>query len=243
MTNESDSATCEAPVPGVMCPICGSTFAGFAEFGVVKRKNAQCLSCESLERHRLLWKYLHDKTDLFRVKEPRRLLHFAPEKVFYNFFSKHPNIEYVPCDLYPDVYNYRGTVKIRQISITDISFPDNYFDVVLCNHVLEHIPDDRRAMRELFRVIKKSGWGIFQVPVDYNRGTTYEDSSITSSEDRQKAFGQSDHVRWYGRDYKDRLNSVGFDVTEDDYVKGFQPADLFKLGLKPSELIYKCSKP
>lgn len=226
----------------VLCPLCNSKFNEFAPFGLVKRENAKCHNCGSLERHRLLWKYLNEKTNLFNFNTKIRLLHFAPEKSFYDIFSKKKNIDYIPCDLYPRKYAYNGNVKITMADITNIPFEENYFDVVLCNHVLEHILDDRRAMAELYRVMKKGAWGIFQVPIDYKRNVTYEDFTILTPEEREKAFGQNDHVRWYGRDYKNRLEKVGFDVKEDDYVKTFPTAELIKFGFLASELIYFCRK-
>lgn len=226
----------------VLCPICNSKFKEFAPYGLVPRKNAKCHNCDSVERHRLLWKYLNEKTDLFSKDNKIRLLHFAPEKVFYNIFSINPNIEYNPCDLYPESYDYEGEVKIKMADITDIPFEDNYFDIILCNHVLEHIPDDALAMSELYRVMKKEAWAILQVPIDYSREITYEDFSITTPEGREKAFGQNDHVRYYGRDYKDRLKNAGFFVTEDNFVKSFSKKNLFRFGLMSTELIYYCKK-
>jgi SAM-dependent methyltransferase len=226
----------------VLCPICNSKFKEFAPFGSGPRKNARCHNCNSLERHRLLWKYLNEKTDLFRKDRKIRLLHFAPEKVFYDIFSINQDIEYSPCDLYPESYNYDGGVKVIKADITDIPFKENYFDVILCVHVLEHIPDDILAISELYRVLKKDAWAILQVPIDYNREKTHEDFSITTPEGREKAFGQNDHVRYYGRDYKDRLRKAGFIVKEDDFVKSFSPENLFRYGLIDSELIYYCKK-
>ena len=226
----------------VVCSICNSTFEKFAPFGIVKRENAKCHVCGSLERHRLMWKYLKEKTDIFNDDKKIRLLHFGPEKSFYDIFAKNKYIDYVPCDLFPETYNHDGNVKIRKVDILDVPFGEGYFDVILCNHVLEHIPDDRKAMSELYRVMKNGGWGIFQVPIGHKREETYEDFTIVAPKDREKAFGQKDHVRWYGRDYTDRLKSVGFKVTQDNFVKTFTPEELFKFGLLPSELIYFCSK-
>ena len=152
------------------------------------------------------------------------------------------NIEYIPCDLSPVEYDFKGNIKVEQIDITKIPYKENYFDVVICNHVLEHIPYDIQAMTELYRVMKKGGWGILQVPIDYNRQKTYEDFTITAPKEREKAFGQHNHVRWYGRDYKDRLNNAGFKVAEEDYAKEFSPDKLFQFGLLSSELIYYCQK-
>ena len=226
----------------VLCPICNSKFKFFDSYGIIKRANAECYNCGSLERHRLLWKYLNEKMDFFKQKRKIKILHFAPENIFYDIFNKNDNFEYIPCDLFPEKYKYDGTNKIRKVNITNIPFNDNYFDFILCNHVLEHIPNDSLAMSELFRVMKKGGYGIFQVPIDYNREVTYEDFKITDAKEREKKFGQSDHVRLYGKDYERRLENAGFNVNVDDFIKKFSTKELFKFGLTPSELIYNCKK-
>lgn len=223
----------------VTCLICNSKFREFAPFGLIKRSNAKCPNCGSLERHRLIWTYIKKKNLL---NKPLSILHFAPEKVFYDIFSVSSENNYYPCDIEPDGYNYNGRIEIIKVDITNIPFDSNCFDFILCSHVLEHIPDDNLAMSELFRVMKNGGLGIFQVPIDYDREHTYEDFSITSPEGRLKAFGQHDHVRWYGRDYKDRLANVGFQVIEDDFVKTFSKEKQFKYGFIDSEMIYLCKK-
>ncbi len=227
----------------VFCPICSSQFKAFKPYGLVQRSNAKCPSCGSLERHRLLYLYLTKTINIFNknVKQVK-LLHFAPEQIFYNKFESNAHINYTPCDLFPELYNYEGKVSLTQADITNIPFKDESFDFILCNHVLEHIPDDNLAMRELYRVMTKNGNGIFQVPIDYSRESTYEDWSITSPEAREKAFGQHDHVRWYGQDYKDRLATAGFTVHEVDYPASFSKEDLFKFGLIQSEKIYHVTK-
>lgn len=227
----------------VYCPICNSSFRIFGESGLAKRTNARCHNCGSLERHRLLYLYLNETINIFSNKnKPFRLLHFAPEKVFYDKFDKNESIEYTPCDLFPENFNYEGNSKILKVDITNIPFEANSFDFILCNHVLEHIPDDNKAMKELYRVMSEDGNGIFQVPIDYSRKETYEDWSITSPKEREKAFGQNDHVRWYGQDYKDRLQKVGFTVSEVDYPSKFSSNDIFKFGLIKWEQIYHCKK-
>lgn len=226
----------------VYCPICKSHFNKFGPFGVIERENAKCHKCGSLERHRLLWKYLNEKVDLFNTDSKIKLLHFAPERSFYNIFSKTRNIDYFPCDLSPELYPFNGSVKVLKVDITNIPFNDNYFDVIICNHVLEHISDDKKAMLELYRVMKKNAWGIFQVPIDYGRVLTYENINLSTPAERKKAFGQEDHLRIYGQDYTERLKSVGFKVIEDDYVKRFSKSELSRLGLISSELIYYCEK-
>jgi len=224
----------------VQCSICNSEYREFGPFGNTKRKNSKCHNCGSLERHRLVWKYIQDKE---LINKPLRLLHFAPEKVFYKIFSEIPEIDYFPCDLHPHIYNYNGKTPVRKADITKIPFEDNSFDFILCNHVLEHIPNDSLAMAELYRVMKPNGLGIFQVPIDYDRDKTYEDFSIISPKARLKAFGRRDHVRWYGKDYKERLTNTGFEVTEDDYISSFTKEEQFKYGFDSTELIYLCKKP
>ena len=228
----------------VLCVICKHEFSAFAPFGLKakKRQNAQCHNCGSLERHRILWKYLHDELSLFKGDRKLRFLHFAPQIMFYDLFSKMDHIEYIPCDLFPEKYHYGNGAKVVKVDITAIPFDDNHFDFILCNHVLEHIPDDALAMSEMYRVMKKRGGGIFQVPMDYNLKETYEDFSITTPKEREKAFGRHDHVRWYGQDYGHRLAKAGFQVKEDDYVKQFSADELFKFGFKKGEFIYYCSK-
>ncbi|MBW8242184.1 methyltransferase domain-containing protein [Muricauda oceani] len=223
----------------VHCTICHSEYREFGAFGHIKRKNAQCHNCGSLERHRLVWKYIQDKE---LINRPLKLLHFAPEKVFYDIFSESSQIDYFPCDLHPNIYDYKGKTSVSKADITQIPFEDDYFDFILCNHVLEHIPDDALAMSELFRVMKPNGMGIFQVPIDYDRGKTYEDFSITSEKGRLKAFGRRDHVRWYGQDYKERLANAGFEVTEDDYISSFTKEEQFKYGFDSTEKVYLCHK-
>lgn len=225
----------------VSCPICNSQFKEFATYGLDKRKNARCYDCSSLERHRLLWMYLQEKTDLFSNGN-KQLLHFAPEVFFYNRLSKLPQLEYHPCDLHPELYQHKGNVEIRKVDILDIPHEDNFFDVILCNHVLEHIIDDNRAISELYRVMKSGGWAILQVPIDYSRKNTYEDFSLTKAKERKKAFGRKDHVRWYGCDYPERLRKVGFKVNEDAFVQSFSKEDLHQYGLLENEFVYFCRK-
>jgi SAM-dependent methyltransferase len=227
---------------GVECPACGSTFRIFAPTGTPLRENAKCPRCEFAERGRLMFLYLTETSDLFVSQSKKKMLHFGPEKLFYDKFSKLRNIEYIPCDLFPEKYIFGGKIKVQKVDITMIPFEDHSFDFILCSHILEHIPDDALAMSELHRVMKPGGWGIFQVPIDYSREKTYEDFSITTPEGRMKAFGQGDHVRWYGIDYVNRLEKAGFKVTADDFVRKFSDEELCRYGLDKNELIYRCDK-
>lgn len=188
----------------------------------------------SLERHRLLWLYLKEKTSFF--SENLKLLHVAPEYCFIKRFKSLKNLEYTTADLnspWADV----------KMDIQDIPFSDNSFDVIMCNHVLEHVDDDKKAISEFFRVMKPGGWGIFQVPIDSTKEKTFEDKSITDPKQREKLFWQSDHVRLYGRDYGAVLASSGFNVTEEDYVMKLDKTLVTRYALPENEIIYLCNKP
>ena len=180
-----------------------------------------CPVCESLERHRLIWLYFTNKTDLFDDR-PKRMLHIAPEPQLTHLFQQHGNIDYLSGDL-------SSSEAMVNLDITDIPFPDNSFDVIYCSHVLEHVPDDRAAMRECRRVLNENGWAILQVPITDDE--TYEDPSITSPEERERVFGQSDHVRRYGTDYCDRLAECGFSVKVDGFVREMDRRKVKRFGV------------
>ena len=224
----------------VKCIICGKSYHEFEFFKLWE--NEKCPSCLSMKRHRLLYHYLINETRLFSTSKKIRLLHFAPERAFFDIFSKFPNIEYYPCDLEPENYKFYRKTKIHKVDITKIDFNDEKFDVILCNHVLEHIIDDHKAMKELYRVLRKDGWGILQVPIDFNRSKTYEDATKTTPEERYAAFGQMDHVRWYGQDYPDKLREAGFRVDDIKYTAKFSPEEKFIFGFPQKESIYLCHK-
>lgn len=227
----------------VQCSICNSHFKYFAPYGVVSRPNARCHNCGSLERHRLLWKYLDENTQLFNPTGKIKVLHFAPERIFYDKLSSTPNIIYTPCDLMPELYEVEGGVEVVKADITKIPFDDQSFDVILCNHVLEHIIDDKLAMKELFRVLKPDGFGVFMVPMN-NKAMTYEDFSITDPKEREKAFGQYDHVRVYGKDYFTRLQSCGFTIDEKakHFTENFSDSELHRFGFLKDEILTLCTK-
>jgi len=188
----------------------GKSFRKFLPYGYgIQRPNVLSPSTLSLERHRLLWLYLNNETNFF--SEKKKVLHMAPEQCFLKRFRK-LNHDYITADLYSPIADVKA-------DITKLPFEDDSFDVVFCNHVLEHIPDDTKAMQELYRVMKKGGMGIFQIPQDLNRETTFEDDSITDPKERAKIFGQYDHVRVYGRDYFNKLRSIGFKVDEVNYTE------------------------
>ena len=216
----------------VTCPCCRWRFRRFLPYGVNQRANALCPNCGSLERHRLLWLYLKNRTDLFQ--RSHRMLHIASEPIFARMFQRLPALTYFTADLNSQ------SVSVR-LDITNVAYKDNSFDVVLCNHVLEHVENDRKAMTELWRVLRPGGWAIINSPIDLERAETFEDWSIKSPVDRERAFGQRDHVRLYGRDYKERLQKAGFAVKVDRYIRELDPYVVRKHGL-PDEEIYFCTK-
>ncbi len=217
-------------------PIDGNSFRKFLPYGYSKqRKNALSPSTLSLERHRLMWLFLKNETSFFTSSKKIKTLHIAPEQCFLKIFKKQKNLDYVTSDLESPIADVKA-------DICNLPFKDDSFDVVFCNHVLEHIPDDKKAMQELFRVLKKGGFGVFQIPQDMSRENTFEDASITDKEERTKIFGQYDHVRVYGRDYFNKLRSVGFKVDEVDYTQRITPEELDRFCLMKNEILPVCYK-
>ncbi|MEY2701824.1 MAG: hypothetical protein RLY43_457 [Bacteroidota bacterium] len=212
-------------------PIDGKSFRMFLPYGYgTQRNNVLSPSTLSLERHRLLWLYLKNETNFFNSTKKIKVLHFAPEQEFYKRFKKQANLDYTTTDLFSPLADVKA-------DICNLPFEDNQYDIIFCNHVLEHIPDDTKAMQELYRVLKPGGTGIFQIPQDLSRETTFADDSITDPKERAKIFGQYDHVRIYGRDYFDKLRSIGFKVDEVDYTKVLTPDLVEQYCLAKGEII------
>ena len=218
----------------VQCTCCKTKLKRFQPYGKVNyREYALCTWCLSLERHRLLWLYFERKTELY-TKE-LSVLHFAPEHQFQEKLKAQPNINYLSCDL--DM----PTAMDKQ-DITQLTYEDNRFDVIICNHVLEHIPDDKLAMSELFRVLKPGGYAILQTPM--KKGKTIEDITLNDPKEQERLFGQNDHVRVYGDDKKDRLEAVGFEVVIDEFVrKDFTVEEQKYYGLMLNEDVWIANKP
>jgi SAM-dependent methyltransferase len=217
-------------------PISGKTYRKFLPYGYsgrAKRDNVLCPGSLSLERHRLLWLYLKNKTDFFTKK--RKMLHIAPEQCFYKLFKAMPNLDYKTGD-------YNSPIADIHFDLHQAPFEDNTFDVIFCNHVLEHVEDANQCMKELYRIMKPGGFGIFQIPQDVNRYETYEDKSITSERDREIHFWQKDHVRLFGLDYKDKLAAAGFKVVVEDYTKEISAELAERYRLPKGELLYYCTK-
>lgn len=216
-------------------PIDGRHFRKFLPYGYESpRENVLSPSTLSLERHRLLWLFLKEDTRFF--SDPLKVLHFAPEQAFYSRFRQLQNLDYTTTDLNSPIADIKA-------DILELPFDDNVYDVILCNHVLEHIQDDQKALKELYRVMKPGGWGVFQVPQDLSRESTFEDHSITDKTARAKIFGQYDHVRIYGRDYFNRLKSVGFLVEAVDYTAKLSDEEIDRFRLAKGELIPLVKKP
>lgn len=216
----------------VECPCCGGHFRSFLP-GRDGRPGARCPSCDSLERHRLLWLYL---VDVMNIREARlSMLHFAPEAALERNMKGLAGLQRTRSD-------FSSRLPSERIDITDIQFPDNTFDAILCLHVLEHIPAEDVALAELYRVLKPGGWAIIQSAFDPELEHTYEDPGIDTAEGRARDYGQEDHVRVYGRDYGEQLAKGGFKVTVDDYAASLGPALVERYGLMAGENIYLCEK-
>lgn len=216
-------------------PIDGRTYRKLLPYGYEgrQRENALAPASLSLERHRLLWLYLKKETEFFTA--PQKVLHVAPEQCFYGRFRAMPNLDYLTADLDSPIADVK-------MDIHNIQYPENTFDVVFCNHVLEHVQDDLQCMRELCRVLKPEGLAIMQVPFEKGRKVTDEDPSITNPEERIRRFGQYDHVRVYGLDYAERLNQAGFKVTAVNYTQSLSKEEFQRYALMPNEVLYVCSK-
>jgi len=185
------------------CPICDTLSEAFLPAGIVPRPQALCPNCGSLERHRLTWCFLTSCTRLLQA--PTRLLHFAPEACLAQAFRRAPGVRYLSADIQP------GAADVVA-DIANLEFPDAAFAAIYCSHVLEHIADDARAMRQMLRVLRPGGWALIALPVDFTKAASDEDPAA-SAEERLKRFGDTLHVRYYGCDVIQRLNAAGFLVS------------------------------
>ena len=235
------------------CPVCKHEFKtmlpGGFDLPVIKekhiigagyRQNNICPRCQSTDRDRLVFLYLKHKTTFFTKHQ--RVLHVAPEPALYRAFSRLNNIEYYAGTKYQEGFYYRD--KLLTIDLTNLAFNDNSFDFVIANHVLEHIVDGNKAMTEIFRVLKPGGTAILQVPISAILSKTFEDTSVETKDEREKLYGQFDHVRLYGLDYPKILESVGFFVVKTKPGSGnWQLEKDVKQALNKNESLYVASKP
>lgn len=210
-------------------PIDGKSYKSFLPYGYEKqRQNVLSPGTLSLERHRLMWLYLQNETDFFTAN--LKVLHMAPEQSFYKRFRAMKNLDYTTCDL-------DSPIADVQADIQNLPFQDNSFDVIFCNHVLEHVDDDKKALSELFRVMKPGGWGILQVPIRYQQEKTFEDPTITDRKERIEKFGQYDHVRVYGMDYYQKLADAEFTVEKVNLSQKLSDEEINRFSLEKNEIL------
>ena len=216
----------------VECPVCEKSFSKFLSYGsdIAHRDNVLCPYDLTLERHRLMWLYLKDSSDFFTAKK-LNVLHIAPEQCFHKRFKKQNNLDYLTGDLVSPLADLH-------FDLHEIPLEDNRFDVVFCNHVMEHVDDALQCMKELHRVLKPGGWGIMQVPQDFNREETLEDKSIVTPEEREKYYWQKDHVRLFGLDYPQWLEKAGFTVTEFSKESNYDEKKISRFRLQKEEILY-----
>jgi SAM-dependent methyltransferase len=224
------------------CPCCGGRFRTYMTYRgeSTRLEDAWCPGCGSLQRHRALWLFIRERTDL--LKRPVRVLHFAPEWALYRRLRAAPDVEYHTGDLWP------STIAHETLDITAIPYPEQSFDYIMVSHVLEHVEDDRKALAELLRVLRHGGAALLQHPIDHDRRQTLEDPAITSPAERLERFGQTDHVRVYGRDFPERLAGAGFDVEVVAYADEVPAAEADRYGLVDpgatrAQDIYVCRPP
>ncbi|OGS22788.1 MAG: hypothetical protein A2252_10710 [Elusimicrobia bacterium RIFOXYA2_FULL_39_19] len=218
----------------VECLCCGWKGRKFLELN--GRENVQCPRCFSLERQRLTWSYLQKKTDILTNKHA--VLHFAaigPEKIIGDRLKKIKNLSYLSVDI-------SNKQAMEKMDITNIKYPDGFFDVIICVHVLEHVADDKLALKELYRVLQPGGWAIIMAPLDKTLIQTIQDISLTDPLEQKRKFGLEGHIRLYGIDYKNILELSGFKVKIENYAAEFTPEQVKKYSLDISDDIYICTK-
>lgn len=217
------------------CNFCEKEYSVFAPYN--NRPDRMCANCFSLERHRLLLAYLRNHTELFQ--RPLRVLHFASEKCIHDEITDNSDATYETADLMIQFLPTLEKKPMHKMSITDIKFPDASFDLFLCNHVLEHVPDDRQAMREIYRVLKPGGKALLMVPINPGETETQEDLSFDRHQ-RRKFYGSQHHLRFYAADdFAARLEQVGFSVEQ--WTIGDE-LDVEKYRIDPTEIVFVCDK-
>jgi len=221
----------------VSCPVCEKSFSKFLSYGseVAHRDNVLCPYDLTLERHRLMWLYLKNHSNFF-TQANLAVLHMAPEQCFIDRFKAQQNLNYLTADIVSPIAD-------MHFDLHQIPLENDRFDVVFCNHVMEHVQDPNQCMSELFRVLKPGGWAIMQVPQDFTRETTYEDPSIVSEADREKHYWQKDHVRLFGKDYPSYLERVGFQTTAFDLNAHYTQEEIARFRLMKEEVLYIFKKP
>ena len=225
---------------GKQCPLCGCQRRKFLPYGyVTSRENALCPNCLSLERHRLLWLWLVRESDIGRgAMALPKMLHIAPEvalmRKFKKMYASTPD-RYVTADL-------ESPLADMHFDVQQIPLEAESFDAIICNHIMEHVEDDGKALRELYRIMRRGGWGVILSPVELEREKTFEDDTITDRAERTRIFGQYDHRRIYGRDYAARLREAGFEVYDIDYKNELSKAEQELYALPADHLYIVCKQ-
>jgi hypothetical protein len=217
-----------------LCPCCRWHLRKFLPCTQIFRPGEMCARCGSLSRHRILWLYIKDQIESSHGQ--LKVLHFAPEFCIERKLKHLANVEYHSADLHSQWAQ-------EHFDITHIPESDNSYDIVLCSHVLEHVAEDRIAMKEIYRILKPGGWAVLQVPIQWNRPRTYEDPGIVTPDQRLEAFGQDDHVRIYGADFIDRLVGTGFETDLNGYTQKLGERELELYSVRYCEPIVVCCKP
>lgn len=221
---------------GVHCPICGYKGFTFLPFGLEKRPNAICQVCRSKERQRLAALQL-EKLDL---RDGFRLLHVAPDPELSFFLKRRNSLVETKIDKRVSGYTYpKSTITM---DLTSLTFEDGSFDLVLCLHVLSYIEDDIKAINELYRVLSKDGVVLITIPQDLSKQKTFSSDKIIDKQDRHKLYGHPDVIRLYGRDFAERLSTVGFEVNEFAVASNFSHNEIFKYGLINNDSIFIAKK-
>lgn len=218
------------------CPCCGWSLRSFTRGGASLRPRVRgyCPRCNSKPRHRWLWYHVQQHhPELFTA--PLRLLHVSPSNGLAFSFRTLNHLRYVSTDLdeQPNIH--------ARMDLTECPFPANCFDVIICLHVLEHVEADREAIGELYRLLKPGGWALVAVPIRMDEAT-FEDATVTTPAERQRLFGERDHVRFYGGDFYGRLSHPGFHV-QTIHAHHLAPELIEKYGLKAEEVMFYCTKP
>jgi SAM-dependent methyltransferase len=218
------------------CPVCGWHTRSFRAIPVDPLFKERCTRCDSFARHRFLWLYLKNRSNLFADR--LKVLYFAAETCFSKRLSKLPHLEYTTADV-----GGGYTPGMETLDLMAIDKPDHSYDVVIAIHVLEHVEDDARALREVFRILRPGGWAILNPHMDLSLERTFEDPTVTSPEERERLFHQADHYRVYGRDIKERFEAAGFKVDADSYMDSLDRQTIEKCFLETPGVVFCCKKP
>lgn len=230
------------------CPFCGFHAKDMFPIGIdndtikkyhiigAGRRNAGCYKCGSMDRERLIWLFLI-KELCITEKLNQNILHIAPERPISDKLRSIGFDSYICGDLHAEGYEKHYPDYVQNVDVMNLKFVDESFDLIICNHVLEHVSDDAIALQNLFRVLRHGGRAILQVPISWNIKKTIEDPSIKNPVERERLFGQKDHIRIYGKDYIHRLEHVGFRVDQINLHDKFS-----KAGLNPKEILFICKK-